>query len=140
MSKYIVCDCARSNWGKTNTLLKVIELLKEKSSPIVEETIGGIDKYAVFNLNGKIIVVNSQGDPDSYLEEGLQRAVKEDADIIVCASRTRGSTIDCVYEIAKNGYEIIRFSNFYVDNGNLSCVALFPEITADAIVKLILKL
>lgn len=140
MNKYIVCDFARSNWGKSNTLLEVIEQLKEKASLISEEQIGDKDKYAVFDMNKKKIIVNTQGDPDSYQEEGLQRAVKEDAVIIVCASRTKGSTVECIYEIAKHGYEVIWFSNFYADREDLSCVKDFPEVTADSIVKLIQKL
>lgn len=140
MSKYIVCDFARSNWGKSNTLLEVIEQLKEKASLIVEEQIGDKDKYAVFEMNKKSIVVNTQGDPDSFQEDGLQRAIKEDAAVIVCASRTKGSTVECIYEMAKHGYEVIWFSNFYADSEDLSCVADFPVITADSIVKLIQKL
>lgn len=141
MDKYIVCDFARSNWGKTNTLLKVIDLLKKAKYPlIIEEQIGEVDKFAMFIKEGKKIVVNTQGDPYSYQGEGLQRAVNEKADIIVCASRTKGTTVDCIYEIAANGYEVIWFSNFFGDNENLNCVAALPEITADAIVKLIQKL
>lgn len=140
MNKYIVCDFARGNWGKSNTLLEVIEQLKEKTSLIVEEQIGDKDKYAVFDMNKKRIVVNTQGDPDSYQEEGLQRAVKEDAAIIVCASRTRGTTVKCIYEVAKHGYEVIWFSNIFADSEDLPCVTDFPEIMADSIVKLIQKL
>lgn len=140
MNKYIVCDFARGNWGKTNTLLKVIELLKEKTTPIVEDLIGEVDKYAAFKLNGKKIIINTQGDPNSYQKEGLLRAVSENADIIVCSSRTKGATVDCIYEVAGDDYDIIWFSNFHSDLEDLPCVPYFPEIDAEAIVKLIQKL
>lgn len=140
MNKYIVCDFARGNWGKTNTLLKVIDLLKRKTPPIVEEHIGEVDKYAVFELDGKTIVINTQGDPDSYQKVGLQRAINDDADIIVCASRTKGSTVETIYEIAGDDYDIIWFSNFHSDLEDLPCVSFFAEVNAEAIVKLIQKL
>lgn len=137
MNKYMLCDYARSDWGKSQTLLKVIELLKDIANPVIEEQIGAVDKFAVFIINEKKIVVNTQGDPDSYQEEGLARAVKEKAHVIVCASRSKGSTYDCVKEYEKNDYEIIWFRNFYANNDNLPCVAYLPELMASAIVNLI---
>lgn len=138
--KYIICDFARSDWGKSITLLNVIDILKTKTKPKTEELIDEYDKYAVFELDGKVIVVNTQGDPDSYQEEGLKRAVAEKATIIVCASRTKGNTVDVIYEIAKNGYEVIWLSNFNADNELLPCVSVLQRITAEAIVKVALDL
>ena len=137
--KYIICDFARSDWGKSETLLKVIDILKTKADPVTEELIDGHDKYAVFELDGKKIVVNTQGDPYSYQEKGLKRAVDENAVIIVCASRTRGNTVEMIYEIAKNGYEVIWLSNFYADDEKLSCVPYLSDISARSIVELIQK-
>lgn len=137
MGKYIICDFARSDWGKSQTLLRVIDSLKKEKMLKTEELIDGYDKYAVFELNGKTIVVITQGDPDSLQEECLHNAVKQDAAIIVCASRTRGSTVDCIYKTAENGYSVIWFSNLYADDKNLPCIEHFPDIMANAIVKLI---
>ena len=137
--KYIVCDFARSDWGKSETLLKVVDKLKTKTKPTIEELIDGHDKYAVFEINNKTIAVITQGDPNSYQAIGLKRAVAENADIIVCASRTRGDTVDVVYEIAKNGYEVIWLSNFYADDEKLSCIPYLSDISANSIVELIQK-
>ena len=138
MKKYIICDFARSDWGKTQTLLKVIELIKKTTPPRIEELIGDKDKYAEFVLNERIVAVNTQGDPGSYQEEGLKRAIQENADIIVCASRVRGSTVEKVYKYAKSNYEIIWFSNFYADSNELACIPILHDIMANAIVKLVL--
>ena len=140
MKKYIICDFARGDWGKTQTLLKAIELLKKTTFPIVEELIGEKDKYAKFIINEKIIVFNTQGDPESYQEEGLKRAIQDNANIIICASRVRGSTVGIVYKYAKSDYEIIWLSNFYADSNELACIPILHEITADAIVKLVLTI
>lgn len=140
MSKYILCDYARSDWGKSQTLLKVIEHLKDIANPDIEEQIGDVDKFAVFIINEKKIVVNTQGDPDSYQEEGLSRAVKEKADIIVCASRSKGSTYDCVKKYENNDYEIIWFRNFYSEIDNQLYKPYLLDDMAQSIVQLALKL
>jgi len=101
--KYIICDFAKSNWGKTKTLLEVIKQLKEKATLCVEDQIDGEDKYVVFDLKGKKVVVNTQGDPDGYYKKGLQRAVDENADIILCASREKGKTKTYVTVLLKRG-------------------------------------
>ena len=107
---------------------------------MIEKIIDGYDKYAVFELKKKTIVIITQGDPNSNQGECLNDAVKENADIIVCASRTRGDTKDCIYDTAKNGYGIIWFSNFHVDENNSSYINHLSEITAEAIKKLIITL
>ena len=137
--KYIICDFATSNWGKTKTLLKVIEILKTKVKPTIEEQIGE-DKFAVFDINKKKIAINTQGDPNSYLEEGLERAIDMNADIIICASRTKGATISYIYNHAKNGYEIVWFSNFHADDVNFTNTSLLNDLTAESIVKLLFEL
>lgn len=114
--------------------------MKEKATLCVEDQIHGEDKYVVFDLKGKKVVVNTQGDPDGYQEKGLQRAVDENADIILCASREKGKTKTYVNEIAKKGYEIIWFSNLFADNEKLLWEADIHRITAESIVKLIEKL
>ena len=138
--KYIICDFGRSDWGKSQTLLKVIDMLKAIVKPTVEELIDDYDKYALFDINGKRIVVSTQGDPDSYQEEGLNRAVAQNADVIVCASRTKGSTLETVYEIAKNGYQVVRFSNFFAEEKDLPGVSCLPEISAGSIVEFIQRI
>lgn len=140
MSKYLICDLARSDWGKTQTLLKVIDLLKAKTKPLVEEVIDNGDKFAIFKINGKKIIVSTQGDPNSYQKEGLLRAVNDNTDIIVCASRTKGATVNSIYETTNGSYEIIWFNNFYADNKDLSCIPSLKNISAEAIVNLILTI
>ena len=140
MSKYLICDLARSDWGKTQTLLKVIYLIKTKTKPLVEEVIDDVDKFAIFKINGKKIIVSTQGDPNSYQKEGLLRAVNDNADIIVCASRTKGYTANNIYETTNGNYEIILFNNFYADNKDLSCIPSLKNISAEAIVNLLLTI
>ena len=117
--KYIICDYARANWGKTETLLEVISLLKGKpqNTLINEKPNTGKDKWCHFEMKGKPVVISTLGDPNSAQPVWLEDAAKAGAKIIVTASRTSGSTVNAVYDIAtRYGYEVIWFQNFHFDN------------------------
>jgi len=117
--KYIICDYARANWGKTETLLEVISLLKGKpqSTLIYEKPNTGKDKWCHFEMKGKPVVISTPGDPYSAQPAWLEDATNTGAEIIVTASRTSGSTVNAVYDIAtRYGYEVIWFQNFHFDN------------------------
>ena len=120
--KYIICDYARANWGKTETLLEVISLLKGKpqSTLIYEKPNTGKDKWCHFEMKGKPVVISTLGDPYSAQPAWLEDAANTGAEIIVTASRTSGSTVKAVYDIAtRYGYEVIWFQNFHFDNSAL---------------------
>ena len=117
--KYIICDYAKTNWGKTESLLEVISLLKEspQNTIIFEKPNTGKDKWCHFEVKGKPVVISTLGDPYSAQPVWLEDAAKTGAEIIVTASRTSGSTVKAVYDIAtRYGYEIIWFQNFHLDN------------------------
>ena len=127
--KYIICDYARANWGKTETLLEVISLLKGKpqNTLINEKSNTGKDKWCHFEMKGKPVVISTLGDPNSAQPVWLEDAAKAGAKIIVTASRTSGSTVNAVYDIAtRYGYEVIWFQNFHFDNSTL--VGLSPMV------------
>lgn len=90
--KYIICDYARANWGKTETLLEVISLLKGKpqNTLINEKPNTGKDKWCHFEMKGKPVVISTLGDPNSAQPVWLEDAAKAGAKIIVTASRTSG--------------------------------------------------
>lgn len=143
--KYIICNYARAKWGKTETLLEVIYKLKSfcpsQCSLIIEKPNIGKDKWCLFDVKGKQVVVSTVGDPDSAQPEWLEDAAKNEAKIIVTASRTKGSTVNVVYSVAKRyGYEIIWFQNFHFDNPKLlglSHMVNARKKEAEAIVQLI---
>lgn len=119
--KYIICNYARANWGKTETLLEVINILNSKNKPqyelIAKKTDTYKDRWCHFNNNNKHVVISTQGDPYSYQHDWLEEAAKTEAKVILTASRTKGSTVRTVYEIAKKyNYEIVWFNNFYFEN------------------------
>lgn len=144
--KYIICDYARANWGKTETLLEVINILDSPSNPqftlVDEKPHGdGKDRWCLFCSNNKKIVVSTVGDPNSVQPIWLEDAAKAGADIIVAASRTSGSTVNAVYDVAtRHGYEIIWFQNFHIDNSKILNMQPMTDVrrtAAKCIVKII---
>lgn len=118
MKKTVIALSGFEKTGKTSTIKKFYELLKLKYPEIKEihSHIGGGDIQKILELNGVKIGIESQGDPDSRIFESLKMfSEKEKCDIIVCAIRTKGGTLNAVNKLVTLGYEIMRFSNLFSD-------------------------
>lgn len=127
--KYIICNSACANWGKSDTLLDVIATLKKTSSYklLCEKPNNGKDKWCYFVDEEKSVVISTLGDPNSAQPKWLEDAAKTNANVIVTACRTRGSSVNAVYDVANRyGYEIIWFNNFHCDDTKL--VSLSPMV------------
>jgi len=91
----------KGNSGKTTVLNIVLaELVKSSSSNVkaaqkIPRKIGG-DAREILIINGKKVGIETQGDPGSRLADSLKLFVKEGCELIVCATRTSGSTVDLV--------------------------------------------
>jgi hypothetical protein len=124
----------RANSGKTYTISKVYELLKAKYPAFKEEDFKiTVDIRVILIINGFRIGIESQGDPDSRLEKSLNLFIKKECDVIVCATRTRGQTVEAVEKLSKFGYDFKWFEQNYVkpadqDKKNL---AMAKEITKE---------
>jgi hypothetical protein len=106
--KKVIALSGKYNTGKTSTLRKVHEdLLKLSSESIDKLKDGGADIYEVFLIEGVKVGIETQGDPSSRLPESLDKFVKHECKIIICACRSRGSTVNIVKSLeTKHGYEI----------------------------------
>jgi Ni2+-binding GTPase involved in maturation of urease and hydrogenase len=95
-----------ANTGKSATLKKVYELLKAKhpNAPVTHEIINH-DVRAIININGHRIGFESHGDPVSRIFTSISMFAREECDLIVCATRTRGRTVVAV-ESLKPQYSI----------------------------------
>jgi hypothetical protein len=109
--------------GKSSTLRELAELLIAINptgiilcdpSPINPKG----DFRLIIKLNGKVIAVESKGDPNSGLKERLDEIYTDcEPDIIICASRTRGKTVTHIDSFAtKNNYQQIWTSTYHMDN------------------------
>jgi len=97
----------------------------------------GDDIYAILDYRNRKIGIASMGDPGSGQEEYLRRMVEEErCEIIVCASRTKGGTVDCVDRYArKYGYRLVWLSPF-AGYGQINR-NLLNDLSGDAVVRLI---
>ena len=113
----------RENQGKTSSLLELVRLIDADDSfrayPKKERHDEGknpSDVLAIYDTyNGLRIAIITQGDPLSKYssqEKWLKMATEKQCHIIVCASRTRGSSYELVYSFAKQyHYRVMLISN-----------------------------
>ncbi len=104
--------------GKTEKLKNIYQILIEKyPSIIVSMKKGNVDlKIVLKNVNGMTIGIETQGDPNSRLEHSLNYFKNLKCDIIFCACRTRGMTVDWINSIS-NIYNV-HFISQTVDRKN----------------------
>ncbi len=121
--KTILAIWHSSNKGKSATLRNVAALLLARSGVTVLFPIGGPpdmtgDFRLVIQINGKVISIESQGDPNTNLKHRLSELVTlYRSDLIFCTTRTRGDTVDAVNSVADgHGYEIIWTSTYQMAN------------------------
>lgn len=114
MKKTIIAIQGIGNKGKTETVKRFREVLLEaypNSEEEIKESDGDIKTIITINYNGKPVKIGieSQGDPNSRLtREGLKWFLAEKCDIIICACRTYGETVDTIDMVSKNnGYDVI---------------------------------
>ena len=132
--KTIICIRGKANTGKTQTLLNFYKLL----DPLEENILSRQDEdiCATVIMKDILIGVETQGDPLSQQENWIKELIQKSCDIIVCASRTKGETIECVKKYASlNGYSLIWASPFVVKNEELH--DLCHQLMAISIINLI---
>lgn len=120
-----------SNKGKTETLREftnlmadtfpTIRIILSPTLPVPEK----IDFRCIFEINGRIIGIESQGDPKTNLQNRLlELADNFNCDLILCTSRTRGETVAAVDNLFHNrGFQTIWTSTYQIaDNNNHNLV------------------
>lgn len=139
MNKIIIADYGAGNLGKTSSLRVVFEKLKTTyPGARIEKYTDTGDIRAVFHLKEGIrIGMETQGDPRSRMPGSMDLFVQEACDIIITACRTKGDTIQKVYELRdKHGYEII-WAQHIISSAGTNSPALLNEIYAGAVQTLI---
>ena len=87
------------NCGKSDTLIRLLQALQNKYPSATIQTINGNTKDIAIimrGVNGLVVGIESQGDPNSRLQESLPTFATAKCDIIFCACRTRGMTVDWI--------------------------------------------
>ena len=89
----------KKDTGKSTTLKALATTLQTKYPTATVQTIhnGKADIAIIMNgVNGFIVGIESQGDPNSRLQKTLDTFVNANCDIIFCACRTRGMTVEWI--------------------------------------------
>jgi len=91
----------RENCGKTETIKFVCQILVNKykiSQTQIQDFFPNTPdiKIILSGIKGMKIGIESQGDPKSRLEQSLKDFVNAGCDIIFCACRTRGKTVQWI--------------------------------------------
>lgn len=95
--KILIALKGRANSGKSSTIKTAYGLLKERNPETLNEVfIDGVDIKVIMTIDGIKVGIESQGDPDSRLGESLKDFSIADCKVIVCATRTRGMTVNWV--------------------------------------------
>lgn len=133
MKRIAIAVWGTAGIGKTSTIRRVFDKLNiEGQKP--DKTIG-LDICAIINLsNGKKIGIESLGDPTSAQPEWIDYLVKNHCDIIICACRTKGDTVDNVANLVNYNYNMVWLSPFTSESLEKE---ILNDISADAIIKLI---
>lgn len=98
---------------KSSTIKEIARQLELAFPALVKHIINdGIDITYVLDINSVKIGIESQGDPNSRQPRSLKHFVSLGCNIIICASRTTGMTVDAVNELhSLHGYDIIWSTN-----------------------------
>jgi len=109
MQKLMLCLYGTEETGKTNTIVAAHRKFTERhpdaeSIPQFSEIEGG-DILVTVKLKGGIAMgFGSGGDDPEQVKANLREFRKNNCDIIVCATRTRGGTVDAVGGRLGSGY------------------------------------
>lgn len=98
-----------ANVGKSQTIKKAYELIIEKYPNTETEEVSNypnIEIRAIITINDIKIGIESQGDPNGRLINSLSLFTKKKCQIIICATRTRGATVNAVKNL-QPGYTIV---------------------------------
>lgn len=126
MERTIIGVYGRQSEGKSETIIRVRDILLRdfpNASIVASLDDGGQDILTVIQLGNVRIGLESQGDPNSRLiaERTVHRLANREpgnqfgnCDIIVCATRTGGMTVNEVSQVAVDfGYHGLWISSFF---------------------------
>ena len=116
--KKLICVWGSSNYGKTSSIIEFDNILnRHYANNIVSIHSFGVppdDILRIYKIGNITVGIESQGDPNSRQKSSLSLFGKNNCDIIICASRTRGDTVANVDNFCRrNGYDCFWISTLY---------------------------
>lgn len=117
ITKTIIANSGQSEQGKSQVIYGVYHRLLEDYDAIniVEPKLNGACK-AILQLKGKRIGIETHGAPYSRLHKSLEEFCNFPCDIILCTSRTKGKSIEAIYQAANRyDYRVFSVANYRCD-------------------------
>lgn len=142
MRKTIICLAGKSDVGKTQTIRNVWEKLKSPTDTPIATAHRGEELLGIVELDGHKIGIETFGDPGSKQCEWIKELISKQCEVIVCASRTSGKTVEIVETFARdNDYQIIwgRPFSTSIDVDYFSVFPWLKDFSADVVIELIKK-
>ena len=132
--------------GKSSTILVLANLLLSRFPQDIIHSSKNlnaltVDFRLIIRINGRVIALESQGDPKTGLQRRLEDIITNPnyvrPNMIICSTRTRGETVHAVDTIARlHSYETIWTSTYQVrQNHNV-----VNDIKAQHLLDLIIQL
>ncbi len=143
MNKTIIAIYGRANEGKSSSIKLVCQkLLRDfpNAVPPVEEIIYEGDILIIITLGTIKVGFESQGDPNSRMlnEDTIRYLANEGCQIIICATRTEGKTVNKVDQIAEEfDYHTLWLSSYWSPSLNSN---VLNDQLSDQIIRFITSL
>ncbi len=141
MKKTIIANWGQAGQGKSTTIKQVAQQIiayfpTATTAPKIIDY--SVDIQVVITIGQIKIGIESQGDPNSRLFDSLKDFSKIGCDIIVCATRTSGATVDAVSNLhSSHGYDIIWVTNH---RSHEKSTALLNNISAENILNVVQRI
>lgn len=96
---------------KSTTLNLLADQIKAAfPTSVVAEQQYKVDRTLIVMIEGHKVGIETQGDPGSRLGVSLRRFVDAGCEVIVCACRSRGDTMELVKAVEERGYAVQWFA------------------------------
>lgn len=115
MKKTVIAIRGASSLGKSSAIKEIVNrFIIYFPGAIINILIQASDIQAIIQVGHIKIGIESAGDPNSRLPVSVGLFLANGCDIIICASRTRGDTVEEIKALhSKHGFDIVWTLNYY---------------------------
>jgi Mrp family chromosome partitioning ATPase len=118
--KTIIVSSGKANVGKSMTLSRLGEQLSIAGATTMQ-SFPKKDYHAYFNYKSKEIGIQTYGDTEKLVKDGLKAFNSKSCGIIVIASKGFGATVKAIESFAKaNDYRVLWTTPYRVWDGSIS--------------------
>ena len=135
MKKTILCLFGPANTGKTSSIRRVDEILQSYGAKLVKILFEEYDFGKEYMYRSHKIGILSLGDPGSTQPNYLEQLSDDECEVIVCASRSKGTTCEAVLKIADRYDEIYWISPLYEYDSKHPLIVDMHDLNAEFLIK-----